>query len=346
MEKMNSLFSLIRDFLVNYLPNERKCSPHTIRAYRKAIELLLDFVKKRNKVPLAKVSFAMIDRNSVSEFLNHLENERSCGATTRNHRLHCIRAFYTYAAECDITVIPYLDEISKVDTALVSEKLVEHMSEAAVEAVINAPDTSTLKGLRDMFLMLLLFKTGARIGELLSVKLRDIKFGASPSITLYGKGSKARIVPLRNNTMEHLRSYISIFHPDESVISEQFLFYVVRNQAKKRMTEDNARDLIHKYGIIARASCSEVPENVHPHLFRHSCAMSLYRSGVHLTLVSQWLGHSNLETTLIYAHADTEIKRKAIENAIPQDSQLGVHTNAKRYKINDEDVLKQLCGLR
>ena len=130
------------------------------------------------------------------------------------------------------------------------------------------------------------------------------------------------------------------------MFSQQHLLYVVRNGAKKRMTEDNARHLIHEYGVTARLHCLEVPENVHPHLFRHSCAMHLYQSGVDLTLVSQWLGHANLKITLIYARADTELKRKAIEKAVPEESPLKEYLNAERYKINDEDELKRLCGLR
>ena len=88
------------------------------------------------------------------------------------------------------------------------------------------------------------------------------------------------------------------------------------------------------------------PRNVHPHLLRHSRAMHLYQNGMDLTLVSQWLGHANLETTLIYAHADTEQKRKALENAIPAEGSLKEHLNAARYTITDEDVLKELCGLK
>jgi integrase len=137
-----------------------------------------------------------------------------------------------------------------------------------------------------------------------------------------------------------------VFHANECVYSDAPLFYTIRGGIKKRMTEDNARDLIRKHGIIARESCSEVPENVYPHLFRHSCAMSLYRSGIHLTLISEWLGHANFETTLIYARADTEIKRRAIKKAIPKDPMLAKHINTKRYKIDDESVLKELCGLR
>ena len=72
----------------------------------------------------------------------------------------------------------------------------------------------------------------------------------------------------------------------------------------------------------------------------------LYQNGVDLTLISQWLGHSNLETTLIYAHADTELKRKALEKAVPVDSPLKEHLNAERYKVSDEELLKRLCGLK
>ena len=112
------------------------------------------------------------------------------------------------------------------------------------------------------------------------------------------------------------------------------------------MSEDNVRCMVRKYGVAARKKCLEVPENVHPHLFRHSLAMILYQNGVDLSLVSQWLGHSCIERTLIYAHADTEMKRKAIEAAIPHESQPKKYLNSERYTVNNEELLKQLCGLR
>jgi len=345
MVKLNPLFALVRDYLTHYLPIERKFSKNTIRSYQKSLELLFDYVKLQKNVSLSKITFDMIDRHMLSAFLDYLENERNCSPATRNHRLHSIRAFYAYAAENDIAAIVHYEEILKVNAAKVAEKLVEHMSPDAVKAILAEADTSTHKGLRDMFLMLFLYKTGARIGEALDVQLRDIQFGKHPRVMLTGKGSKKRSIPLRENTVEHLKKYIQMFHSDEGIYSEAHLFYTIRGGSKKRMTEDNVRDLIRKYGVKARESCAEVPENVHPHLFRHSCAMSLYQSGVHLTLISEWLGHANLETTLVYAHADTEIKRKAIEKAIPKDTPLAEHINANRYKIDDELTLKQLCGL-
>ena len=208
MERLNPLFALIRDYLTHYLPLERKCSSNTVRSYQKSLELLLDYIKVQKNVPLAKVTFDMIDRNMLSTFLDYLEKERGCSPATRNHRLHSIRAFYSYAAENSIAVIVHYEEIIKVDSAKVPEKLVEHMSEDAVKAVIAQADTSTRKGLRDMFLMLFLYKTGARIQEALDIRLQDIQFGKSPSVMLHGKGQKMRSVPLRENTAEHLKEYI------------------------------------------------------------------------------------------------------------------------------------------
>jgi site-specific recombinase XerD len=342
----NELFSLIHDYFVVYLKNVKRYSHNTIRSYQKSIELLLDYVKKVQKVKLYEVTFEMINNKTVIDFLNYLEEDRNCSVATRNHRLNCIRSFYKYAAQTDIKVATHWDEIRKVSFARKDEPVVGYMSETAIEALLDAPKLSTKKGLRDMFIMLLMYHTGARVQELLDIRIKDIQLGKTPTIILRGKGSKARTVPLRDKASLHLKGYLKKFHPDEGEYSEQFLFYVVRDDVKKRMTEDNVRKLFRKYGAEAQQKCSEVPENIHPHLFRHSRAMHLYQSGVNLILVSQWLGHSRLETTLIYAYADTEQKRKAIENAIPEESTLKRHLNAARFTIDDEEALKQLCGLR
>lgn len=346
MGSMNTLFSTIHNFLLIALPKERKCSENTIRSCKKSLELLLDFVKRETGKPFTVLTFDDIDRNILTAFLDHLETERNCSVSTRNQRLHCIRSFYRYAAQEDISNVFHFNEISKVKKAKQRRTLVEHMSETAVQAILAQPDTTTHIGKRDAFMMLFLYRTGIRVQELVDIRLKDIRLGNSPALTVCGKGSKIRSVPLRANTVEHLRHYIEIFHPKSSMYSDDYLFFTVRGRGRKRMTEDNVRSLVRKYGISARGNCLEVPENVHPHLFRHSLAMSLYQNGVDLSLISQWLGHSCVDTTLIYAHADTEIKRQAIEKAIPEDSELKHFLNADRYSISDEELLKQLCGLK
>ena len=342
-----TLFGLVSDFFNTHLPNEQKCSKHTIRAYRTSLNMLFDYVILKNGVALRDITFAMIDRKTLSAFLDYIENERKCSVATRNHRLQCIRAFYNYASEIESEVVTYWEEIRKVPVANAPENIVEYMTKAAVEAVISQPNTKTRKGRRDMFLMLFLYQTAARVQEIVDIRMRDIVLGDSPFVILHGKGQKARPVPLREKAVKHLEEYIRAFHDDKNArFSEQYLFYVTRNGEKKRMSEDNARDLISNYGELAQTDCSEVPDNVHPHLFRHSRAMHLYQHGVELTLISQWLGHANLKTTLIYAHADTEIKRKAIEQAIPEDSPLNEFCDASRFTIDDDEILRKFCGLK
>ena len=147
-----------------------------------------------------------------------------------------------------------------------------------------------------------------------------------------------------NSTKEHLLNYLSVYHPGSP--PDRPLFYTTRNGLRRSMTSDNARKLIKAYGTLARRNCVEVPENVHPHMFRHSRAMHLYQHGMPLLLVSQWLGHANVETTLIYAHADTEMKRKAIEASTPETSPLKSFSNSERFTISDEDLIKKLYGIR
>lgn len=218
------------------------------------------------------------------------------------------------------------------------------MSETAIEALLKQPDTQTMKGLRDQFFMILMYDTAARIQEMLNLRICDIRSGTAPTATLLGKGSKIRTVPLMPETMEHFNNYIAVFHTTESVYSQELLFFVERKGQRTMMSDDTVRYFLKQYAKEAQAFCSLVPDNVHPHLFRHSRAMHLYQRGMDLTLISQWLGHVNLETSLIYAHADTEQKRKAIEQSMGGQVTGGIEV--PKYVVDDEDILKRLYGLR
>ncbi|HCE78278.1 MAG TPA: integrase, partial [Lachnospiraceae bacterium] len=232
---------MVHRFLMVFLTEEKKCSPNTVRSYRKALELLFDYVKEQRGVSLGKVTFDMIDRELMADFLNYLEQNRGCSTVTRNHRLECIRAFYKYAAQEDIALVTYYDEIQKVKVAKVPETIVEHMSTNAIQSILSQPDTSTDRGKRDAFLMLFLYKTGARVQELVDVRICDIQLSDTPRVLLHGKGAKSRAIPLRDDVVQHLKKYLALFHESESQYSDQYLFYSVRNQKKKRMTEQNVR---------------------------------------------------------------------------------------------------------
>lgn len=343
--KDEAFFQMVHDYLKIYLPSQMCASAHTVRAYRMALDQLLEYTAAGRGIPIHEVTFSMLDSSTVSGYLDWLVAEKKCSASTRNHRFACIRSFFRYAAAVNpenIILQAGLDKIPKQK----QERLagVDYMSETAVKALLEQPDTKTRKGIRDQFFMVLMYDSAARIQEMLDLRVCDIRLGNTPTATLMGKGSKVRSVPLMPETINHFRNYMGLFHPDEQPHSRQPLFYVEQCGARHPMSDDNVRKFLRKYGASARKNCPEVPENVHPHLWRHSRAMHLYQHGMALSLVSQWLGHSNLETTLVYAYADTEQKRKAIEKSMGREVVAGI--DIPKYSVSDKDILKKLYGLK
>lgn len=343
--KDESLFQLVHDYLKSYLPNQRCCSPHTVKAYRTAIRQLLEYTAGKKGIPLSGLTFEMLDADAVAGYLDWIVSERNSSPCTRNHRLKCISAFFAYAAAVSPENMSLHSAVLKIPRQKTDKfSALEYMSENAVKAVMDQPDTTTQKGVRDQFFMILLYDTGARIQEMLDIKVCDIKDGNAPAVQLNGKGRKTRTVPLMPETMAHFNNYMKVYHPDGNRYSRIPLFYVIQHGEKHAMSDDNVRNFLKKYGNTARLVCSEVPENIHPHLWRHSRAMHLYQHGMDLTLISQWLGHSDLETTLIYAHADTEQKRRAVEKAMGRDVVSDI--DVPKYTITDDELLKKLYGLK
>ncbi len=335
----DSLFPFLHDYLKIYLPKHRKASVNTVRSYRKGLEALLDYAKEQLQLPLGHITFEHLTVDLILSFMEQLKSDTDCAASTYNSRLAAIRAFMEYAAGRDIALAATLEKP-------VDSHIVEFMSMETVTAIVEQTDASTAKGLRDRVFIILLYDTGARVQEMLDIRLCDLQFGSTPKVTLHGKGRKTRAVPLMARTVQHLRKYLSEFHSGELLSSDMPLFYSVRSGMKNKLTDRLIRYMLQKYGQMARTVCQDVPENVHPHLFRHSRAMHLYQEGMDLTLISQWLGHSQLETTLIYAYADTEQKRKAIAAATPKDNPLYAKLNPARCTVTDEETLKRLTGLR
>lgn len=341
-----NLWQLIHDFFTVYMPKQRGCSPHTIRAYRTAVENFLDFIKEQKGIELSAVTFEMLDSNMLSSFLDGIEAKGN-SILTRNSRLNGIRSFLNYAAKNDSTVVARKADLSKIPIKKQPQlDIIEYMSEAAVKALLEQPNCLTKKGLRDGFFMLLMYDTAARIQGVLDIRICDVRVGKSPVVTLWEKGSKTHQVPLMKQTVEHFKNYLKVYHPGESIYSEQYLFYTLRYNCKEQIDSSTVRKFVRAYADEARRCCSDIPPKVHPHMLRHSRAMHLYQHGMDLTLVSQWLGHAQLDTTLIYAHADTEHKRKAIEAATPKGNPLKGKLNANRFTVTDDETLKKLYGIK
>lgn len=283
-------------------------------------------------------------------FLFYLPKVRDCSQHTLRLRLTCIKAFFSYTADVEPTAVIHADEISKVTVGKCpTQQIVDYLTEPAVKALLEQPDPLTKKGMCDRLFMLLLYDAGARLQEIRGLRLRDITWGKTVNLTLYGKGGKIRTVPIMQPTSEHLKNYLNIFHPsgteNSNRYSEATLFYVEQHQRQEPFSDSMVRKLVRSYGQAAKAICPELPDIVHPHLLRHSRAMHLYQHGMDLTLIQQWLGHSQLKTTYIYAYADTEHKRIAMEKSTTAGNPLRSKHSSERYSVTDEDTLRQLYGL-
>lgn len=343
----DALYPTIRDYLRVHLAKLRNLSEHTVRSYANALTEFVEYVSRQRRIPMRSVAFADFTKRSVCDFLDHLENERKRSVATRNLRLNAIRGFLSYAASCDVSAVAIRNDVATVPFKKPRQSgIVQHMTTKAVSSIFTAVDMKSQRGFRDLCLLAMLYDTGARVQELLDIRLADVDLGKSPTVMLRGKGRKTRVVPMSVRMASLLREYVSRAHCGKTRDSEDNLFFTVRNGCPTRMTEDNVRHLARHYGTMARKCCKEVPKNVHPHLFRHSRAMHLYEHGMDLMLVSQWLGHAQFKTTLIYARADPEMKRKAIERATAKDARLRDLIKPKRMKVDDDNLLKRLYGLK
>lgn len=344
--KDKQLFEYLHKYFTEYLPEYRSASDHTLRSYRTAIDMYLEFLKHKHDVSLFDISFSMITPESMQEYLAYLR-EKGASETTCRHRLTSLKAFLKYCADMDSALAVYYLHTNTISVKCQSSNIgIEYLSEKAIRILIDQPDLATAKGQRDMFFMILLYDTGARVDELISAKICDVQIEPPAKIHLFGKGKKHRTVPLSDRTIQHYKQYLKKFHPEENRYSDAYIFYTNRDGRHHQMCSDTVRSFMKKYGLTARKYCPEIPKNVHPHLFRHSRAMHLYQGGMDLTLVSQWLGHANLQTTLIYAHADTEQKRKAIELATSSLNPSVKNPAPGVYTVDDEDILRRLYGLK
>ena len=305
--------------------------------------MFVKFMREVKEYAVTKIQFSVISRETLLEFLDWIETERKCSASTRNQRLMVLRAFFDYAGIIDCTQTSlYIDSLN-IPVKEEHGKIVEFMSEAALEALLQQPDPTKRKELRNLTFIILMYDTAARCCELLGMRIKDLRLNAEhPIAYLHGKDGKTRTVPLLPNTVHHCKRYLRKFHHNEPADSEKYVFYTVIHGTQNRMSHDNAADFIERYGLMASPKCAEIPKHLHPHMLRHTRAMHLYRNGMPLELLSQFLGHASVDTTRIYAYADTEMKRVALEkiNSQKPDSKMSI-----AIWENDEDMILRLSGL-
>jgi site-specific recombinase XerD len=291
------------------------------------------------------ISFADFGYKTVLSFLDAKEKEKNWTPKTGNHRLGVIRSFFKYAVAMEPTLAHYLEELKNVPRKKTQNKtfILEYMSQNAITALLCQPDTSKRMGIRDTFFMSLMYDTAARDYELLSMRFHDID-PVGKKVYLLGKGDKPRFVSIDDNTITQFHRYAKLFHPTSD--GNQLMFYTTRHGEVGQMSDDNVARFLSKYANEARKCCKDVPEHIYPHMVRRSRAMHMYQGGMPLEVIALILGHEDPLTTRIYAKADLEMKRKAMEKVKEKgfDSKRP-EIESTAIWVGNEEMIRILCGL-
>ena len=303
----------ISDFIVRYLPDERGASINTITAYRDTFVLLLDFIEKEKSLKVEKLTLGKIKKQTIIEFLDWIQKQRECSDSTRNARLAAIHSFYKYLQYQSLDSLYECQKILSIKFKKNQKGSINYLSIEAIKLLLHQPDTATTRGRRDLALLSLIYDTGARVQEIIDLTPSRLRLGKPPVIKIIGKGNRARLVPMLDAQIGHLKNYMKEYRLDEPTANMHPLFF---NSRKEKFTRAGINHILQKYIEMAKKTDKMlIPEKISCHSLRHSKAMHLLQAGVNLVYIRDILGHVSVQTTEIYARADSRQKRKALEKA-------------------------------
>jgi integrase/recombinase XerC len=286
---------------VNYLEAERNVSPYTVRNYTTDLLDFFRFLKTKGIGSLKDV-----DKPVLRDFLSHLMEQGLVKASIAR-KLSAIRSFYRYLLrEGMVPTSPVATTSSpKLDRRLPSFLTIEE-----VERLLEAPDLSKPDGLRDRALLELLYASGLRVSELVSLNLEQVNLNTN-EIRVLGKGAKERVVLIGIPAAEALSAYLSQGRPE--LLGKKLSDALFLNRYGERLVERRVQRILEKYANIAG-----IDKRVHPHLLRHTFATHLLDGGADLRVVQELLGHADLSSTQIYTHVTKSQAKKVYLSAHPR----------------------------
>ena len=298
--------SLVQEFFTDYMVQQRSLSPRTVASYRDTFVLLLRFAEEKLSLPAHGLAIVDLSARFLADFLDHLEAQRHNSVRSRNVRLAAVRSFLKFAARRDPANLGVIENALAVPMKRFERKMVGFLPREQMMAVIDVA-TDTWIGQRDRLMLTLMFNTGARVSEIIGVRVADIVLGPSNSIRLHGKGRKQRSLPLWKGTAQAVRDWL---HLNPQLRAEAPLLPC---RDGRPMTRAN---IAQRLKLAVEAASAKHPQlkavPVSPHVIRHSTAMSLLQSGADPCEIALWLGHESPSTTHMYVEADLSMKERAL----------------------------------
>lgn len=319
-----SFASLVQQFFTEYLVMQRALSASTISSYRDSLMLFLDFAQQRiGKAPTAMI-LSDIEPDLILAFLDHLEHDRCNSVRSRNLRLAALRTFIKFAGRRDLSSLHVVEQVLAVPMKRFERPMLGFLSREEMIAILGQPG-ETWTSQRDHLLLTMLYNTGARVSEIIEIRVADVVLDGAPYVLLHGKGRKQRAVPLWKVTVREIRGWL---RSNDSLRDDAIL---IPNRDGKSMTRSNVEQ---RLDIAVAHAVSEHPDlakkRISPHTIRHTTAMHLLQSGVAFNVIALWLGHESVNTTHRYVEADLAMKEKALARLDEPN------TKMRRYHPNDQ----------
>jgi integrase/recombinase XerD len=309
MRNTDVLSPWVRRFLLEHLVGERNLARNTQKSYRDALQQFLPFIARAARRRIEGLRVEDVSPARTRAFLQDLEKTRGCGIATRNQRLAAIHSFARFIGLHSPEHLEWSGQMRTIGSKKVARPLVAYLEKGELDALLKSPDQRTAQGRRDYAVLLFLYNTGARAGEVAQVRIGDLDLGAAAdrsasSVVLRGKGNKARRCPLWPRTVDELRPLIDHRAPSQ---------HVFLNRRGQPLTRFGIHALVERYAAQVAAKLPSVAKKrVSPHTIRHTTATHLLRAGVDINTIRAWLGHVSLSTTNVYAEVDLEMKAKAL----------------------------------
>ena len=343
-------YEMLRDFLHKYLIIQRKFTAATVKNYTDSLNQYRQYLREQEGIPFDKVNFHCFTKEMVYDYCIWLRDSQSKAINTINLRLSAIKSFLCYCSEEDVSLSELYLKVKSIHRFKgKADPKLEYLNPKQLETVFAAPDTTTRNGRRNQFFMIHAYETGGRVEELVSMTLSDIiRNGTNVQIRLHGKGDKTRYNPLPAEVIPYLDTYLAEFHPDGK--NEDYLFYTIHNGKHTKMAPRTVNSFLSVYAKQLHELDQSFPKNLHCHVFRHSIGMAMYKAGIPISYIKDFLGHSSVDSTAIYAHADTEAMAEALrsvdQEALPvKDSQGNIVSSPEKKWKGKEEYLLHFCGL-
>ena len=334
------LGALLHAFLADELPLQKGLRPTSIKAHRDALRLFLSFVAADVPCRLTQITIEALSLDRVLRFLQHLEDTRHNHRRTRNHRLTILHTFFEFLGRRMPEYLAVAQQVAAIPSKRVPPTETRFLDQDEIATLFRQLPAEGRFALRDRALLLMLYNSGGRVQEVADLRVEHLELGAQPRVSLHGKGDKWRICPLWERTAKLLKQLVNAAPPDASPARPVFA-----SQSGRALTRFGIYKIVRRHTGDLRASQAG-PERHHisPHVFRHSCAVSLLEAGVDVNVIRGWLGHARLDTTNRYAEITVRAKEAALRLCEPPPTEKDA-PGPKPVWRDDEALLAWLASL-